>query len=95
MADEKEHPLIKWASKQPRWQQLALKLLAKFGSAHAIPEEDKKEIKKILSAEAKGETPNSTLEQLKRSKILLESWIKGFKDRRSELANGDGNASSA
>ena len=60
MADKQEHPLILWAQKQPIWQQHALKLLTKHGSAHAIPEEDKKEIKKILSAEAKGETPDFT-----------------------------------
>ena len=60
MADEQEHPLVLWAQGQPIWQQHALKLLAKHGGAHAIPEEDKKEIKKILSAEAKGEIPDFT-----------------------------------
>ena len=60
MADEQEYPLILWAQKQPRWHQHALKLLTKHGSAHAIPEEDKKELKKILSAEAKEETSDFT-----------------------------------
>ena len=57
MDDEQEHPLILWAQGQPNWQQHALKLLTKHGSAHAIPEGDKEKIKKILTEEAKGETP--------------------------------------
>lgn len=60
MADEKEHPLIKWASKQPRWRQHALRLLAKYGSAMDIPEDEKAEIKRILSAEANGGKPDFT-----------------------------------
>ena len=60
MADGQEHPLILWAQRQPKWQQHALKLLTKHGSAHAIPDDDKTEIKKILCAEAKGETPDFT-----------------------------------
>ena len=63
MADEKEHALITWAQKQPRWQRQALKLLAKYGSANAIPDDEKTEIKKILVAEAKGEKPDFTLIQ--------------------------------
>ena len=60
MADENESPLITWSKEQPRWQQHALKLLTKHGSAHAISEEGKNEIKKILYEEANGETPNFT-----------------------------------
>ena len=60
MADEQEHALITWARKQPSWQQHALKLLVKYGSAHAIPEDEKTEVKKILTAEAKGEKPDFT-----------------------------------
>ncbi len=60
MADEQEHPLILWAQGQPRWQQHALKLLAKHGSAHAIPEEDKKRNKKDINRRSQGEEPDFT-----------------------------------
>lgn len=57
MADDQEHPLITWALEQPGWQQHALRLIAKYGSAEAIPEEDIKQIKNILLKEAKEEEP--------------------------------------
>ena len=57
MADEQESPLIEWAKNQPKWQQHALRLISKYGSAEAIPKDDKDQIKKILIEETKGEEP--------------------------------------
>ena len=57
MADEQEGSLIEWAKNQPKWQQHALRLISKYGSAEAIPEDDKKQICKILIKEANGREP--------------------------------------
>lgn len=53
--EQKKHPLVAWAEKQPKWQQHALKLLCTYGSADKIPDEEKVQLEKILYKETKGD----------------------------------------
>lgn len=56
---EKEHPLAEWVKKQPKWQQYALRSIAKYGSAESIPQNEEIQIKKMLAEEARGEMSSS------------------------------------
>ena len=49
--------LVEWTTSLPKWQQDALRRLAKLGSAEALPENDYAELKKILVAEVNEKEP--------------------------------------